>query len=93
MKDFEGDFSTDYQKNLEMLSDKIICAKVYRNKICGYITFANSSIPKANLGPALESASDGILITRLFFKAFTSLKIEFVVIELGLRAIFKSGLR
>ena len=38
MKDFEGDFSTDYQKNLEMLSDKIICAKVYRNKICGYIT-------------------------------------------------------
>ena len=38
MKDFDGEFSTDYQKNLEMLSDKIICAKLYRNKICGYIT-------------------------------------------------------
>ena len=38
MKDFDGEFSTDYHKNLEMLSDKIICAKVYRNKICGYIT-------------------------------------------------------
>ena len=38
MKDFDGEFSTDYQKNREMLSDKIICAKLYRNKICGYIT-------------------------------------------------------
>ena len=38
MKDFDGEFSTDYQKNIEMLSDKIICAKLYRNKICGYIT-------------------------------------------------------